>query len=348
MVGGFGTRREAEAALAEALTKVGRGEVLATAMGLGAYLDQWLAGMRAQLAVTAWSNYAKLLHLYVPDTLRCRPLGKLTGPMLTTHYGELVDRGGQGGRPLSPTTVRLVHRILHKALADAVDAGLLAVNPVGRAKPPKRVPPQTSVWSGAQAAAFLRAQADSPLSAAWLLALGCGLRRGEIAGLRWGDVDLEQATLTVARQRTTDTGSKVIEKEPKGTSRRTLDLGTETVQSLRRHQARQSRELFSLGSPLPDRDRWVFTRPDGQPLHPQRLTDLFQAAAGEAGLPVIRLHDARHSCATLALTAGLHPKVVQHMLGHSSWSVTMDLYSHRVDRLQREASQRIEDLLIAD
>ena len=90
----------------------------------------------------------------------------------------------------------------------------------------------------------------------------------------------------------------------------------------------------------------VFVAEDLQPLHPQRLTDLFQAAAKEAGFPVIRLHDARHSCATLALDAGVHPKVVQQLLGHASWSTTMDLYSHRIDRLQREATQRIESLLL--
>jgi integrase len=122
------------------------------------------------------------------------------------------------------------------------------------------------------------------------------------------------------------------------------------VAALRAHRQAQLAEVADLHGLLltssGDAPEYVFVAEDLQPLHPQRLTDLFQRAAKAAGVPVIRLHDARHSCATLALDAGVHPKVVQQLLGHSSWSTTMDLYSHRVDRLQREATQRIEGLLL--
>jgi len=136
-------------------------------------------------------------------------------------------------------------------------------------------------------------------------------------------------------------------KEPKGTSRRTVDLGPMLVDALRHHRERAEVEASDVGSEYWASGR-VFTREDGTPYHPDRLRELFQAVAKRAGVPVIRLHDARHSCATLALDAGLHPKVVQQLLGHSSWSVTMDLYSHRVERLQRSATAQLEAHLLQD
>lgn len=218
--------------------------------------------MRPQLSITAWSNYNKVLGLYVPEALRRRHLATLTGPMMTALYAHLVDSGGRCGRPLSATTVRLVHRILHKALHDAVDAGLLAMNPADKAKPPKRVRAQTSVWTAEQAAAFLHQRREDRLAAAWLLALSCGLRRGELAGLRWQDVDLERCTLTVAQQRTTDSGSHVVLKEPKGTSRRTLDLGRAATAALQAHLHVQRRERIALGHPDPDSHDLVFRAED--------------------------------------------------------------------------------------
>jgi integrase len=157
-------------------------------------------------------------------------------------------------------------------------------------------------------------------------------------------------TLSVTTQRTTDTDYRIITKAPKGTGRRPVDLGEGRVAALRAHRQAQLADVADLYGLLltasVDGPEYVFVAEDLQPLHPQRLTDLFQHAARDAGVPVIRLHDARHSCATLALDAGVHPKVVQQLLGHSSWSTTMDRYSHRVDRLQREATQRIEGLLL--
>jgi integrase len=270
--------------------------------------------------------------------------------MLTAHYSALVSSGGRNGKPLSPTTVRTVHRVLNNALNDAVRDDLLLVSPTVKAVPPRRQRYEAAIWNAEQAQQFLVACRRDRLYAAWLIALGCGLRRGELAGLRWTDLDLERGTLSVTTQRTTDSDYNVITKAPKGTGRRTIDLGAGTVEVLRARKAAQLDEVRDVHGLLVAADvdvpTHVFVAEDLQPLHPQRLTDLFQAAAKEVGVPVIRLHDARHSCATLALDAGVHPKVVQQLLGHASWSTTMDLYSHRIDRLQREATQRIEGLLL--
>ncbi len=343
--GGFPTRKAAEAALAEFLGHAARGEVaVAGRRRTGDYLDEWLAGMRPTLAVSAWTNYRSLLDLYVRPRIGTVRLSAVSASTLTALYADLLAGGGKNGKPLSPTTVRLVHRILSKALGDAVESHLLAVNPAQHAKVPARQRVEMQTWTAEQASTFLRAAARDRLYAAWLLALACGLRRGELCGLRWSDVDLEQQTLSVVSQRTTDADWQVITKEPKGTSRRTIDLGAEALAALRAHRKKVLTERLESGAAYTD-SGLVFVREDGVAYHPSRLTDLFQSVARAAGVPVIRLHDARHSCATLALAAGIHPKVVQQLLGHASWSTTMDLYTHRVERLQKDATGRIESIL---
>jgi integrase len=349
--GGCPTKRDAEEAMAEAVAKASRGQLVApTKLTVGGYLTEWLAAVKPTLAPAAFTNYRSCTALYVEPHLSDVPLAKLTGATLTLHYSSLLSGGGRKGKALSPTTVRTVHRVLSKAFNDAVRDDLLLVAPTMKAVPPRRQRYEAAVWNADQAQQFLTAARTDRLYAAWLVALGCGLRRGELAGLRGTDLDLERGTLSVTTQRTTDSDYNVITKAPKGTGRRVIDLGAGTVEALRAHRAAQLDEVRDLHGLLAAADvdvpEYVFVAEDLQPLHPQRLTDLFQAAAAEAGLPVIRLHDARHSCATLALDAGVHPKVVQQLLGHASWSTTMDLYSHRVDRLQREATQKIESLLL--
>jgi integrase len=345
MKGGFSTRRDAEAALAEFIGHAARGEVASPGRRtVAAYLDEWLIGVRPTLAVAAWTNYRSLIDLYVRPRIGQLQLASVTGLTLTKLYAELLAGGGKHGKPLSPTTVRLAHRVLSKALEDAVEARLLAANPARRAKVPKRRRVEMQTWTAEQATAFLAAAADDPLYACWLLALVCGLRRGELAGLRWSDLDLGRATLSVVEQRTTDADWQIVTKEPKGTSRRTIDLGPEAVTALRLHRKKTLAEQLEWGAAWTDTGL-VFVRADGLGFHPSRISDIFRKLAKAAGVPVIRLHDARHSCATLALSAGIHPKVVQQLLGHASWSTTMDLYTHRVERLQKDASGRIESVL---
>ena len=345
--GGFTTRRDADAALRVFLATIDQGQVvLPTKVTLGTYLASWLDAVEPSLAATAASNYRIIARCYLVPHLGAYQLTTLRPDHLIAAYRALLAGGGRDGRPLSATTVRTCHRILSKALGDAVRDGLMVRNPAATVPLPKPVKPQLAVWNRAEVAQFLPVAATDRLFAAWLLALLCGLRRGELAGLRWGDVDLEARTVRITSQRTTDAENHVITKEPKGTSRRTVDLGPVLVGAFLAHQQAQGVELAGIAAGARDRDSLVFLAPDGQPFHPDRLRGLFQQVAKRAGVPIIRLHDARHSCATLALDAGLHPKVVQQLLGHSSWNVTMDLYSHRVERLQRDATTKLEELVM--
>jgi integrase len=346
MRGGFGTKKEAEQALAEFITRVGLGHVPAQGrQTLSEYLETWLVGCEMTLAATAFTNYRTVLRHYVLPRIGQYRLAKLTPGILTSLYAELLRTGSRRGGPLSPATVRTVHRVLSKALGDAVREQLLPTNPATHAKLPRRQRPEMKTWTAEQASAFLVHARTDRLYAAWLLALACGLRRGELAGLRWSDVDFDAATVTILNQRTVDAEWNVVVKEPKGTSRRTLDLGQGSVAALRQHRNQTNLERLAAGPAWQD-SGLVFVDALGRPYHPDRLTRMFRQLSADAGVPLIRLHDARHSCATLALAAGIHPKVVQQLLGHSSWSTTMDLYTHRIARLQREASSLIEALVL--
>jgi integrase len=145
-------------------------------------------------------------------------------------------------------------------------------------------------------------------------------------------------------QRTTDSDYKIVSKEPKASSRRAVALAPHTVVALRRHRSVQAQERLAAG-PAWQHSGLVFVDEFGSGYHPQRLTDLFHEAANAAGLPRIRLHDLRHTSATLALVAGIHPKVVQERLGHASIGMTLDIYSHVLAGMQQDAAIQVEALL---
>jgi len=343
---GFATKKLAEAAMVEAQSAALHGELVTCGRRtLADYLEQWLAAVQASLEPAGYTNYRICLTLYVLPRLGHVQLAALTPLTLSSLYADLLRAGGRGGRPLSNTTVRLVHGVVRKALNDAVLWGLLSKNPALRAAVPKRRRPVMTVWTPEQASAFLAATTGDRMQACWLLALSTGMRRGELAGLSRSDVDLERGRLQVTSQRTTDSDYQVVTKEPKASSRRAVALAAHTVAALRRHSAGLARERLAAGAAWTD-SGLVFVDELGRGLHPQRLTDLFQQASDAAGLPRIRLHDLRHTSATLALVAGVHPKIVQERLGHATISMTLDTYSHVLAGMQHEAAAQVEALLM--
>lgn len=342
---GFPSKKAAQQAMLKAQSLQLRGELANPGRrSLEDYLTQWLDAVQASLEPAAWTNYRNCLHLYVVPRVGGVQLGLLTPLTLSSLYAELLRSGGRKGRALSPTTVRLVHGVLRKALNDAVQWGLLGTNPALRASVPKRRRVQLRVWSPEEAASCVAAVGDDRLAACWLLALTAGLRRGELAGLRWEDVDLERAALRVAVQRTTDSDYNVVSKEPKASSRRGIALAEQMVAVLRRHRILQAQESLAAGPAWQD-SGLVFVDELGRGYHPQRITDLFHEAAATAGLPRIRLYDLRHTSATLALVAGVHPKIVQERLGHASIGMTLDIYSHVLAGMQHDAAAQVERLL---
>lgn len=348
-IGGFRTKRACEAALAEALGRVQAGTFAADSgrVTVGEYAEQWLAAIESTIRPSTFSSYQAVMNNYVVPRLGKVRLAGLTPAQLGRFYTELGASGGKQGGSLSPTTVRYAHTVLGKALQDAVGWGLVARNVARAAKPPRKATPNMTVWSPDDARRFVEQVRGDRLYALWFLFLTTGMRRGEAVGLRWADVDLDGGVLSVSRAIASVEGV-AVETEPKTAhGRRAIALDPATVKALRQHRDRQLAEQELVG------DGWtesgaVFTYPDGRTLHPDHVMVVFRRLVARADLPLIRLHDLRHTAATLALAAGVHPKVVQERLGHSSIGITLDTYSHVVQGMQADAAAKVAGLLLPE
>jgi integrase len=287
------------------------------------------------------------VRVHIEPLLGQVPLQKLTGARLNEFYAELARSRQRGMKPLSPATVRRAHAMLHRALRDAVRWDRIARNPADLSDPPKQratAAREMSTWSADDVVAFLSSVHDDRLYALWLFLITTGVRRGEAAGLRWREVDLERRRASI-RQAHVAVGYAVEVAEPKTSrSRRVLALDKGTVAVLRAHRKAQMADRLAAGTAWRETGL-VFVQSDGVALHPDRITKLFAKAVLAARVPRIRLHDLRHTHATLALAAGLHPKVVSDRLGHSTTSVTLDIYSHVTPSLQEEAAETVAALL---
>jgi integrase len=285
------------------------------------------------------------------------PLSALTPAKLAGLYKTLESTGRKDyreGEGLSARTTRYVHTILGAALSAAVAAGLIARNPAAdpkQSKPPtskQARPPEMHPWDAEQLTVFLRwARDNSPLYTAWALLESTGMRRGELLALRWRDVDLDAATIAVRRSvgvvRNAGEGAQIEEGPTKTARPRVVDIASGDVALLRAWK----RQRGSLALALAQGDSLVFGDIEGRHLHPERFSRTFTTTLkrcrkdlGEAAPPMIRLHDLRHTMATLWLQAGENIKVVSERLGHASVTITLTVYAHALPSMQRESADR--------
>lgn len=348
--GGFRTRKDAEHALSEVLHRVGDGTHVETSkLTVARYLSaEWLPAIKPTVRPSTFESYRMLIDKHVAPALGGTRLQALTPARLNGFYADLLSDGRKDGRGgLAPKTVRNVHVTLRKALGDAVKWNLLARNPAQFADPPKMRDAgdrEMKTWTADELRAFLDLAAGDRLYPAFLLAASTGMRRGEVLGLRWIDVDLDAARLSV-RQTLLSVDYKLSFSSPKSAKgRRSIALDKGTVAALRAWKKAQLEERFAIGSNYSD-NGLVFPRVDGNPLHPDLFSQSFDRLVARADVPRIRLHDLRHTHATLALQAGVHPKVVSERLGHSTVSLTLDVYSHAVPAMEADAAERIAGLI---
>jgi integrase len=350
--GSYPTRKAAEAARAELVNQYNWGTyVEPSSLTLEQWVrDTWLPSMRTQVKPSTWDSYSRNFELHLLPRLGYRRLRDITPALLNSLYGELLERGrrdGTGG--LNPKTVRYLHTTLHKSLADAVDAGVLGMNPASRARPPKPwklAPTELRFWTPAQLRTFLASVEGTRLEAAWHLAALTGMRRGEVLGLRWGDIDLGVARITV-RHALISVAYDVRESTTKSHQARVVDLDPRTIEQLAAHRDRQEVERALWGDDYQDRGL-VFCKEDGTPLHPDTFTQSFRTAIARTDLPRIRLHDLRHTHATIALAAGVPVKVVAERLGHQSPAFTMRQYVHALPGMQAEAAAQVAALVLGE
>jgi integrase len=344
--GGFRIKRDAERAMAEMLQTLDEGTYVARdPQTLGEWIERWLETMKPKIRESTWRDYRNGLHR-VSERLGQVPLQSLRPLDVEELYASLLREGRRYGGGLAPKTVRNIHIALRRSLADALRFGLVSRNVAALVKPPVPGRSELVTWTADEVRAFLDAVGDDRLMPAYRLLAATGMRRGEALGLRWSDVDLTKSRLTVNRALTVVDSALVWSSPKTARSRRSLSLDPETVAVLRAHRKRQAEERLAAG-PAWSENNLVFCTELGEPQHPDRFTRAFGAATRRAGVPTIRLHDLRHTWATLALEAGIHPKVVSERLGHATTGITLDLYSHVQPELDAQAATTVAQLFSA-
>ena len=342
---GFASRKDCQAALSRKLTTLAEHTyVLPTHLSVREFLVKvWLPAIETSVRQTTLASYHMVACQHLVPELGTVQLQSLNAAQINACYARLLSDGrvrGSGG--LAPKTVHQVHIVLHRALRDAVKWGYLQINAAGAADPPRASAQyqELAVWSEEQLHAFLDSVSKQRLYPLWRFLAMTGCRRGEALGLSWRDVDIEGGRVTIRRALVPLNG-KVIETEPKTKrGRRLIALDAETVAVLREQAALQLSEQQRLGDSWIDSGQ-VFTKKDGSPLHPERISAMFRRLVRAAALPHIPLHGLRHTYASLALAKGVNAAIVSRRLGHSSVAFTLDVYSHVLPQVDAEAAEVI-------
>jgi integrase len=336
--GGFPTRKAAEAGLRKLAVSVDADRFVERSTNtVGEYLDEWLEVVQPRLRPTTWNSYRQSV-AHIKGRIGAVPLQSLAPLEVEDLYKQLLATRGRNGRLLNPKTVRGIHIVLRKALADAERLGLVVRNAAAAAKPPVPAKYEHTTWTAEQLARFLDSIEGERLAAAFVLLATTGMRRGEALGLRWGDVDFAAGRLSIVQTITTVREQMVMSPPKTARSRRSLSLDPGTVAALRDHRRHQNEERLRAGESWSNTGDLAFTNEVGEPVHPSGFSYLFESRVRRSGLPRIRLHDLRHTYATVALAAGVHPKIVSERLGHATIAVTLDLYSHVTPAIDAEAA----------
>lgn len=361
---GYPSRKVAADALKEILVDVKRGQYIEPAkITVEQWMAEWLDGLR--LGPSTMASYRRNVRLHINPNLGAVTLDKLTGPRITAMYRKLESEGRadhQKGSALSARTVRIVHTILKAALKSAVRNGKLLRNPAELASPPSAKEaraPEMHPWTAAQLSAFLTWAGENrpDIAPAWRVLAYTGMRRGELLALRWRDVDLDAGRIHVRRSRTLyrdkGKGLTIVDGATKTGRGRVVDLDPSTIEVLKAYRVARGKLALQLARA----DAYVIANENGEPLHPDRFTRRFtesvaacskKLGVGDDGLervPAIRLHDLRHTHATLLLGAGVPVKVVSERLGHASATITMNVYQHVMPGMQQEAAAKFASII---
>jgi integrase len=307
---------------------------------LGRYLDRWLQdSVKGTVKQSTYEGYERLARVHLVPTLGDVKLSVLTPAHIRALYRERIASG------LAPTSVQRIHALLHKALKQAVNDGLIPRNVTDAVKSPRQQRKEMKTFTPEQVHAFLDAAKDDRLRALYVVAIHTGVRQGELFGLRWGDVDLEAGTLSVHRTLSGAKGGPTF-TTPKNDKARRVRLTPQATEALRDHRKRQLEERMRLAGLWQDYGL-VFCSTVGTPLSRHNIYNRsFKPLLERAGLPrTFRFHDLRHTFATMMASSGGHAKVVQEMLGHATINITLDLYSHVLPDMQEDAVDRLGVLL---
>jgi len=339
-----GTRAEAETKRARLVADLGEGVyVEPKKTTLAKYLPDWLETVRPTVEPRTHERYAELVASYLIPALGGVTLSKLDKHVIGAGYARIRDMRKKGAGPLSARTILHCHRVLSAALKELVP-NTLTYNPATDAKRAKVEQREMQTYDLVQTIDALDALRGSWMHVPALLGILCGMRRGEIAALRWGALDLDSGRLSVVRAASKSKTAGIRYKAPKSEKARTIALSPAVIAELRAHRAKQAESMLRLGTRL-DGDAFVVARADGSPYDPDSITKEWRLLVLKHGWKRIRFHDTRHSHATHLLANRVHPKVASERLGHSRVGITLDTYSHVIEGLQEEAVSMVDDAM---
>lgn len=340
-----GTKRGAQKECARLITEIQNGGyVEPNKILLSDLLLRWIDHAKSQVTPKTHERYTEVVKKNLIPALGGVHLTKLRPAQISAAYTKALANGrrdGKGG--LAPATVVLMHRLLKKALKQAVRWELTARNPADAVDPPVVERKAMNTYDLDQTIVLLDNLEKSRLLIPVMIAVLCGLRRGEIVALRWRHIDLANGTLTVSES-IEQTKEGVRTKPPKSGKGRVVTLPAMLAARLRQFRVEQAEELLAIGV-RQTAATYLYTREDGEPVQPRTLTQAWSKLAASSDLPKIRLHDLRHAHATHLLGSKVHPKVASERLGHSRVSITLDLYSHVLPGMQEEAVARVDEAL---
>ncbi|MEV6150569.1 site-specific integrase [Nonomuraea sp. NPDC052129] len=346
-VGGFATEDDAKEARDEARVKARRGEYVdRNTITVGQYLDEWIEAHAVEIKPKTLKDYRNIIALYINPHIGALRVQAVRPSAVTKLYRDLMAHGGRSGRPLSARTMEYVHAVLRKAFRDAVEVDeILSSSPIEKAKRPRRETDEPgAVWTTVQLKSFLTAAREHRLWAFFHLAAYTGARRGELLNLRWSDIDLDGAQLTITGSAAFIDGER-IEGTTKSGRKRIVSLDEQTLQVLRNQRKMQAEDKLRVGADWRGRGEYVFTTGWGEPVHPDTVSSLFpilikrnNAQNPNTPLPKARLHDLRHIHATTLLLAGVPAHIVAARLGHADPSITLRVYAHVIRAAEASAA----------
>ena len=338
-----GTKRKAQDERTRLMSEIQRGVyVEPSKLTLAEFLDKWLADIKARVSPKTFERYDQVCRKNIAPLLGATILPKLKPVQISEAYAQALasgQRDGSGG--LSARTVHHMHVILKGALAQATKWDLLTRNPAAAVNPPKVPRGEMHVYDLNQTVDLIEAVRGRRVFIPVLMAVLCGMRRGEIAALRWGNVHLDEGQLAIV-QSAERTKAGIRYKEPKSGRSRTIALSATVVTELRAHRIAHAQELLKVGRRLGNED-FVVAQPDGSPLRPHSLgQEWVRFLRRYPKLPRIRFHDLRHAHATHLLASGVHPKIASERLGHSKVGLTLDTYQHVLPNMQADAAALVD------
>ena len=332
-----GTKKDAEKRMADLIHQLDTGTFMKPGKtSLAEFLERYLKDyVTPNLSPRTAEGYESIMRYHVIPSLGRLTLTQLRTEHIQKFYASLLATG------MSTTTARHVHMALHRALRVAGKWGLLNRNPSDAATIPPMHRKEMQTWNEDEVNLFLDQAKKGFYYALFHTALYTGMRRSELLGVTWEDVDLLMCQLRVTRGLHQVHGKYVYTQPKTVRSRRTIALSPSTLAVLHDHRTAKEAEALLVGKPINDNDL-VFSLPDGKPLRPNTITRAWAITAARSGVKVIRLHDARHTHASLMLKQNVHPKIVQERLGHASISITLDTYSHVAPGMQQAAANAFD------